>query len=183
LPQRATNGAVGSLQKSRNKLYSRITHKLAPPVLIVFSGLPGTGKTTLAQALARHLHAGYLRIDTIEDALLAEGGSNLVDAGAGYRVAYAIAEDNLRLGRTVIADSVNPIRLTREAWRDIGKRSGSVIVDVQVICSDNAQHRHRIEARDPNTRASNWLEIINRDFDAVDHTTIVRLVSGHSRRI
>ena len=82
--------------------------------------------------------------------------------------------------RTVIADSVNPIRLTREAWRDIGKRSGSVIVDVQVICSDNAQHRHRIEARDPNTRASNWLEIINRDFDAVDHTTIVIDTAGQA---
>ena len=168
----------GHWQKSRDKLCSLVSWR--PPVLIVFSGLPGTGKTTLAQALARHLHAGYVRIDTIEDALLAEGGGNLVDAGAGYRVAYAIAEDNLRLERTVIADSVNPIRLTREAWRDVGKRSGSVVVDVQVICSDKAQHRHRIEARDPNTRASNWLEIINRDFDAVDHTTIVIDTAGQA---
>jgi predicted kinase len=67
-------------------------------VLIVFSGLPGTGKTTLAQALARTLNAGYVRIDTIEDALLADGGDVLVASGAGYGVAYAMAEDNLRLG-------------------------------------------------------------------------------------
>jgi hypothetical protein len=45
---------------------------------------------------------------------------------------------------------------------------------------DKAQHRHRIEARDPNTRASNWLEIINRDFDAVDHTTIVIDTAGQA---
>jgi predicted kinase len=142
-------------------------------VLIVFSGLPGTGKTTLAQALARTLNASYLRIDTIEDQLLADGCDVLVTSGTGYRVAYAMAEDNLRLGRTVIADSVNPIKLTRKAWRDVGRRSGSIVVDVQVICSDKTQHRYRIEARNPDTRGSNWLEIINRDLDAVDQATIV----------
>jgi predicted kinase len=171
--------AVIGRKAATSYLHASIT-SWRPAVLIVFSGLPGAGKTTLAQALARSLHAGYVRIDTIEDALLAEGGSSLVDAGAGYRVAYAMAEDNLGLGRTVIADSVNPIRLTREAWRDIGRRSGSIVVDVQVICSDKTQHRHRIEARDPGTRASNWLEIVNRDFNAVDHTTIVIDTAGQT---
>jgi predicted kinase len=150
-------------------------------VLIVFSGLPGTGKTTLAQALARTLNAGYVRIDTIVNALLVDGGDVLVASGAGYRVAYAMAEDNLRLGKTVIADSVNPIKLTREAWRDVGKRSGSIVVDIQVTCSDKAQHRSRIEARTPDTCASDWLEIINRDFDAVDdQTTIVIDTAGQT---
>jgi predicted kinase len=52
-------------------------------MLIVFSGLPGVGKTTIAQALARELRATYVRIDTIEDAILADGGGSLVDVGAG----------------------------------------------------------------------------------------------------
>ncbi len=38
-------------------------------MLIVFSGLPGTGKTTIAQAVVRRCGAVYLRIDTIEQAL------------------------------------------------------------------------------------------------------------------
>lgn len=42
---------------------------------------------------------------------------------AGYRVAYALADDNLRLGRTVIADSVNPIGLTRDAWLSVADRA------------------------------------------------------------
>jgi DNA polymerase III delta prime subunit len=52
-------------------------------MLIVFSGLPGVGKTTIAQALARELRATYVRVDTIEDAILADGGGSLVDVGAG----------------------------------------------------------------------------------------------------
>jgi hypothetical protein len=47
----------------------------------------------------------YLRIDTIEEVPLAEDGAPLVARGAGYAAAYAVAEDNLKLGRTVIADS------------------------------------------------------------------------------
>ena len=50
-------------------------------------------------------------LSDIEDTLPADGGE-VVASGAGYRVAYAIAEENLRLGRTVIADSVNPIKLS-----------------------------------------------------------------------
>jgi predicted kinase len=157
--------------------HSRLT---GARVLIVFSGLPGTGKATLAQALARNFNTCYVRIDTIKAALLADGGGFLVDSGAGYRVAYVLAEDNLRLGRTVIADSVNPIKLTREAWRSVGKRSGSIVVDVEIICSDKVQHRNRIEARNPDTRASNWLEIINGEFDAVDHATIVIDTAGQT---
>ena len=38
------------------------------PVLIVFSGLPGVGKTTIARELGRSLAAVYLRIDSIEHA-------------------------------------------------------------------------------------------------------------------
>jgi len=39
------------------------------PVLIVFSGLPGIGKTTAARALAREISAVYIRVDSIEAAL------------------------------------------------------------------------------------------------------------------
>jgi predicted kinase len=78
-------------------------------MLIVFSGLPGTGKTSIATLLARETGAVYLRIDSIEQAMRDSGAVRQCLDDAGYRVAYAVAEDNLRIGRTVIADSVNPI--------------------------------------------------------------------------
>jgi predicted kinase len=141
-------------------------------MLIAFCGLPGTGKTTLARGLARRLQAAYLRIDTIEEVLLAEDGAPLVARGAGYAVAYAVAEDNLKLGRTVIADSVNAIGLTREAWRDVAKRCDVSLVEVAVTCGDRACHQRRIEARRPGTRASTWSETLSREFDTVDEAAI-----------
>jgi predicted kinase len=149
-------------------------------MLIAFCGLPGAGKTTLARSLAQRLQAVYLRIDTIEEVLLADRGAPLVARGAGYCVAYAVAEDNLKLGRTVIGDCVNAIGITREAWRDVARRAGVALVEVLVACSDSAQHRSRVEARPAGTRGSDWAEIRSREFDAVDGSAIVVDTAGRS---
>src|SRR5262245_53711439 len=113
-------------------------------MLIILSGLPATGKTTIAREVARATQAIVVRIDTIEQALRNAG---VTVAGEGYRVAYGVAEDNLRLGRVVIADCVNPWALTRDEWREVAERVGVRRVDVEIICSDAVEHRRRAESR------------------------------------
>lgn len=115
--------------------------------LIALSGLPGTGKTTLAGALAERIGAVHLRIDTIEDALAASSLAIRPAEDAGYVVAYALAEDNVRLGHTVIADSVNPLGLTRTAWTAVAERAGAALSHVEITCADTEVHRARVEAR------------------------------------
>ena len=116
-------------------------------MLIVFSGLPGSGKTTLAYALAARRGATYLRVDTIEQAIR-NAEARVANIGpAGYAVANAVAEANLSLGRTVVADCVNPVDESRAAWRDVAVHTKSTFFNIEVLCSDPIEHRRRVETR------------------------------------
>ena len=142
-----------------------------PAMLISFAGLPGTGKSTLARELAFQLGAFWLRIDSIEEAIHQSGVFSGAIAEAGYRAAYAVAEDNLRLGRTDIGDCVNDWMLTRNAWRDAGLRAGANIIEIEVICSDTFEHRRRIEARpmvDVGLGLPDWKSVVHRDYHPWD---------------
>lgn len=137
-------------------------------MLIILSGLPGSGKTTIARALAAHLKATHLRIDSIEQALLRSGEMPAPPQVAGYLVAYAVAEDCLRAGATVIADSVNPIAATRKAWLDVARRAERPSLQVEIRCSDPVEHRRRVEARLPDIDGHiqpTWQEVVDRQFE------------------
>ena len=146
-------------------------------VLVVLSGLPGSGKSSIARALAKETGAMWLRIDSIEQAIRE---SRVVPGSvddAGYRAAYAVAEDNLRLGRNIIGDSVNDCSLARNAWRDAGFRAGAEVIEVEIICTNVLEHRRRIETRDtevPGLIPPDWQSVLDRDYEPWDrdHLTI-----------
>ena len=135
-------------------------------MLVVMSGLPGVGKTTIARELTRATGAVYVRIDSIEQVMRNAGWQV---EGEGYRVGYAVAEDNLRLGRIVVADCVNPWPLTRSEWRFVADRVGVRAVDVEIVCSDATEHRRRVESRAADIdghRLPTWSDVIERDYRA-----------------
>ena len=143
------------------------------PTLYIFGGLPGTGKTAIARRLAQARGAVYLRIDTIEQALRDAG---VAVRPEGYLVAYAVAAEHLGLGHDVVADSVNPLAITRTAWRDVAVRSGARSVEIEIICSNREEHRNRVETRStdvPGLRVPTWSDVVNREYESWDGPRIV----------
>lgn len=135
------------------------------PVFYIFAGLPGSGKTTLAQLLARCRRAVYLRIDTVEQALRDLCAVKV--EGEGYRLSYRVAADNLRLGHHVVADSCNPIDLSRREWRQVAEEADARPVDIEVICSDREEHRRRVETRQatvPGLVLPTWQAVVDREY-------------------
>lgn len=154
-------------------------------MLISLGGLPGVGKTTIACELARKIGAVHLRIDSIEQAIRDSGivpQSRELD-DAGYRAAYAVAEDNLKLGRTVIADCVNPIPLTRNAWLEAAKAAGAQAIEVEIVCSNAEKHRQRVETRTTTIRGlrlPTWQDVVDRDYRRWDRERIVIDTARHT---
>ncbi|MND53420.1 adenylylsulfate kinase [compost metagenome] len=144
-------------------------------MFIVFAGLPGVGKSTIAHRLAGILPAFYLRIDTIENAIVA--ADVLSQPGtAGYLTAYRLAADNLAIGHTVIADSVNPLKITRDTYRSVAISAKVPLTEVEIICSDVVEHRRRVESRreksqDPSQPT--WTAVQSREYAPWDRPRLV----------
>jgi predicted kinase len=152
-------------------------------MLVVFGGLPGVGKTAIAMELARQLGAVHLRIDSIEQAIRESSLIRQPLKDMGYRVGYAVAEDNLRLGRIVIADSVNPLQLTRDAWIAVAQRSHVKAIEIEVTCSDPEEHRKRAEARVADIAGLSlptWQEIVDRKYEPWVRPRVVVDTAGRS---
>lgn len=141
-------------------------------MLIIFGGLPGVGKSTIAKKLCQKLQAVYLRIDSIEQAIknAKQYNANGLDKviAEGYMTAYAIAKDNLELGLNVVADSVNPIEQTRQDYRDIALKMNKPYLEVALICSVVSQHKKRVETRKSSIaelKLPSWQDVLAKDYE------------------
>jgi predicted kinase len=146
------------------------------PGLIMLGGLPGTGKSTIAVPLARELHAAYLRIDTIEQAMVESGELAAPPRAAGYTVGYALARDQLGIGITVVVECVNPLKITRDAWKEVGDAYGEWMLEIELICSDRHEHRTRVEQRTvdiPGLKLPAWQQVVDREYEPWDRGHLV----------
>lgn len=129
--------------------------------LIVMTGLPGSGKSTVAARLAADLGCAVIAVDTIERGLHDAGIDPAQPVGlAAYAVANRLVEVQLALGHTVVADAVNHHPEARQAWLDLAARHGADLRVVHVMCSDERLHRKRLETRDHELRTVPWEQVV-----------------------
>lgn len=117
--------------------------------LVVVSGLPGVGKTSVAVIVAVNTGSVHLSIDAVEDSILACGLPPGWQVGvAAYETVRAMAEQNLRLGHDVVVDAVNDSEEARQTWRTAAARTGASVEFVHLMISDALEHQRRLSGRD-----------------------------------
>jgi predicted kinase len=124
------------------------------PSLVLVTGLQGTGKSTVAEAVARKLNAAVLAHDWAMSGLrpFEEIQAVLNDMGpsghrtVGWSILNALARAQLRSGRSVVLDGVAraPAIASCEA---MARSEAALFVVIETYCSDLELHRSRIEGR------------------------------------
>ncbi len=115
--------------------------------IIIISGLPGSGKSTVAEGVASKLGLPVFSVDPIESAILKSGIKRSFETGlAAYIVAETLADEQLKLENSVIIDAVNPVPQARQTWRDLSKKYNAKLIIIE--CSlDSNLHRERLQSR------------------------------------
>ena len=131
--------------------------------LIVFTGLPGTGKTSLSEAVGRELGIPVFAKDWLEATLRRSGLGPSKDVGyAGYELLTTLAQRQLQLGQSVILDSVASIEAVRTRWRELATTYRARWRVIECVCSDEAAHRARLAVRErgiPGWYELTWKEV------------------------
>lgn len=141
-------------------------------LLVLITGLPGSGKSTMAGVAGRELGAPVLSHDwamsglrpfpEVQEALDAMGQRG--HRGVGWSLLWALARSQLRLGSSVVLDGVAR-QPEVDGTRRVAHEEDAGAVVVMTSCADAELHRSRVEGR--KRHIPNWYEL---DWDQVHRT-------------
>ncbi len=140
------------------------------PLLVLVTGLQGTGKSTIADAAGAHLGAAVLAHDWAMSGLRPypelQGALDSIDFGhrrVGWSILSALARSELRRGRHMVLDGIargpEIARCRRLAAEELARP-----VVVLTECPDATVHRSRVEGRQ--RAIPGWYEL---DWSHVQH--------------
>ncbi len=147
------------------------------PALVIVGGVPGAGKSTVAELIADRLSAERLRSDEIRKKLFdrptyAEGETETV-----YETLRDRAADQLAKGRSVVLDATFADRTHRQAVAELGAGEEVTVRTVRVVCEqsvleDRIARREGISDADASVSRAirDSFDPIERPHDEIDNS-------------
>ena len=109
----------------------------SPPTLFVLCGLPYSGKTYVARQILAATECRYVSIDEILERLGYDWEANRLPDADGWKNVFQISYDEsdhaLQGGKSVLYDSTNHTKASRDVLREVAKKAGS---DARIIFLD-----------------------------------------------
>jgi predicted kinase len=147
--RQVSESAAASLTETCNaylRLADRSAVRLGPPLLLIVRGLSGTGKSTLAAALAESLACGWLQTDELRRQLFGPS-KPAADFNSGqysaenrrqvYESMFRLAEEHLSQGLSVVLDGTFLTAESRRRAIQLAQVHRSVPLLVTCTCPNN----------------------------------------------
>ena len=101
-------------------------------VLVVVSGLPGTGKSYFSRRLAERFPIAVVETDVMRKALSPTPTYSADESARLFRACHGLIEDMVRKGIPVLLDATNLVESNRERLYNIAHRADAKLILVRV---------------------------------------------------
>lgn len=152
-------------------------------MLLIFCGLPATGKTTLAKKVAEKINAEILRTDVIRKEIIKEPKYTEEEKDAVYREMFLRAGKLLSSGKNVILDANFYKKSQRDDARRVAVRAHAKFFLVEVACpEEKIRERMRERAKEGDESDANKMDIYYKVKAAWEPITGPHIVVDTSKR-
>lgn len=135
--------------------------------LCQLSGIPGTGKSTLARYIGRLTGSVIIDMDTIKSAILSSFENNIDFKFAGkvsYDIVFALADNYLELGQSVVIDSPCGYDIILERGNALTKKHNASYKFIECYLTDLAELNRRRTVREIKPSQIYSITIDEREF-------------------
>jgi len=142
-----------SLAQLEAQLLPRDPPTSADPVLIMMSGLPGSGKSHLGRCLAERVRAVVIESDVVRKALFPRPNYRADESASVHRACQQLMRRLLTKGVSVVFDATNLVEFQRETIYALARRSGARLLIVRTVAPEEVV-RHRLAGRQADSESA-----------------------------